>query len=556
MSLKLIPKFKNQDDSWILKLIASIARKRDVDCMCLQGFSKITGDTPIYAFVGEKEVVILMVDWRTTPEDELADEEYFIDQPPMYFSSNNKRTSPVWLLSEFTREYKQAMADANVKLGFVWSVFLTNSNLINYDNMLGIWDMMGISVYHNFCKDSTPYVHYSCRFHALALEQYKAFRLYCERKGYLPKDPYAFEGIDADYDEMEFGLDKDDNDIDERSFVDDEDLFNNIEDLFDDDEDEDMEDDDEDTDIDLSHFQSGTMRLSQNKVVNVEILKPLPAPREELEKMVGCQNIKTQISDLIELTKYNKWMVDHYPQWKQHHVSLHAIFLGRPGTGKTTVCKIYGSLLHEAGMLSKGHVVCCNRGTFVGRNWGDEDKAVRCVIEMAKGGVLMIDEAYLLNSNHPNDPGKLVIPLLMDILANEHMRDIAIVLCGYKEEMLRLLDLNPGLDSRFPNRFDFQDFSIDDLLEITRRRIKEYGYRFTRSAWQKYKGIVTKAYGERDVRTWGNARFVGNLLERIYLCHAGRCVRMENPDRKHFLCITSADVEYVDFSKKKTRIGF
>ena len=169
MSLKLIPKFKNQDDSWILNLIANIARKRDVDCMCLQGFSKITGNTPIYAFVGKKEVVVLMVDWHATPEDELAEEEDFFGQPPTYFSNDNKRTSPVWQLSEFTREYKQAMADANVKYGFVWSVLLTNSNLINYDGMLEIWDLMGISVYHNFCKDSSPYVHYSNKFHKLAL---------------------------------------------------------------------------------------------------------------------------------------------------------------------------------------------------------------------------------------------------------------------------------------------------------------------------------------------------------------------------------------------------
>lgn len=554
MSLKLIPKFKNQDDSWILNLIANIARKRDVDCMCLQGFSKITGNTPIYAFVGKKEVVILMVDWHATPEDELAEEEDFFGQPPTYFSSDNKRTSPVWQLSEFTREYKQAMADANVKSGFVWSVLLTNSNLINYDSMLGIWDLMGISVYHNFCKDSSPYVHYSNKFHELALEQYKAFRLYCERKGDLPRDPYAFEGIDADYDEMEFGLDKDDNDIDIQSFDDDEDLFD-LEDLFDDDED--MEDDEENTDIDLPNFPSGTMRLGQNKIINVEILKPLPSPREELEKMVGCQNIKTQISDLIELTKYNKWMVSHYPQWKQHHVSLHAIFLGRPGTGKTTVCKIYGGLLKEAGVLSKGHVVVCNRATFLGSNWGDEENAIRQVLKKARGGVLMIDEAYLLNSNHPNDPGKLILPQFMDILSNEERRDVAIVLCGYKEPMQKLLDLNPGLASRFPNRFEFKDFSIQELLEITYHRLNEYGYHFTKAGLKKYKTVLTEAYDVRNPNNWGNARFVANLLENIYLLHAKRCMRGKASNAPQtFFSITPADIQPIEVQTEKKRIGF
>ena len=555
MSLKLIPRFKNQDDSWILKLIASIARKREVDCMCLQGFCKTIGDTPIYAFVEEKEVVILMVDWRSTPEDELAEEEDFFGQPPTYFSSNNKRTSPVWQLSEFTREYKQAMADANVKIGFIWSVLLTNSNFINYDSMLGIWDMMGVSVYRYFSKDFSPYVHYSYKFHEFALEQYKALRLYCERQGYLPKDPYAFEGIDADYDEMEFGLDKDDNDIyyNDLSLEDDDDNYNDLDNLVEDEENL-FEDD---IDSSLSQFPSGTLKLSQNKVVNVEILKPMPSPREELDKMVGCLNIKSQISDLLELTEYNRWMSSHHTGWKQHNVSLHAVFIGQPGTGKTTVCKIYGGLLKEIGVLSKGHVVVCNRSTFLGSNWGDEEKAIRQVLEMAKGGVLMIDEAYLLNSSHPNDPGKLILPQFMDILSNEKQRDIAIVLCGYKEPMQKLLDLNPGLASRFPNKFEFKDFSVDELLKITFRRLNEYGYHFTRSGLRKYKSVITEAYAVRNPNNWGNARFIANLLENIYLLHAKRCMRNKsNQSAKSFFNITPSDIQPIDVPIEKKRIGF
>ena len=91
-----------------------------------------------------------------------------------------------------------------------------------------------------------------------------------------------------------------------------------------------------------------------------------------------------------------------FPNSKRHEVSLHSVFFGRPGTGKTTVCKIFGSLLHQAGVLSKGHVVVCDRGTFIGTLWGDEERSVRQVIEMAQGGVLMIDEAYLLNGKHEN----------------------------------------------------------------------------------------------------------------------------------------------------------
>ena len=158
------------------------------------------------------------------------------------------------------------------------------------------------------------------------------------------------------------------------------------------------------------------------------------------------------------------------PTVKQHKVSLHSLFLGRPGTGKTTICKIYGSLLRQAGALSKGHVIICDRSTFIGTLWGDEERSTRQVIDMAKGGVLMIDEAYLLNSSNPHDPGKMVIPLLMNILADESQRDIAVVLCGYKGPMQKLIDLNPGLQSRFPNKFEFPDFTIDELLEILQPR--------------------------------------------------------------------------------------
>lgn len=322
-------------------------------------------------------------------------------------------------------------------------------------------------------------------------------------------------------------------------------------------EEEEEEDDDLDLDdLNLEDFPEGSIKLSENAQVKVEVLRPIAHPREELDKLVGCQNIKAQINDLLDLTAYNRWMFIRCPRWKTHEVSLHAIFFGRPGTGKTTVCKIYGALLREAGALSKGHVVVCNRGTFLGTSWGDEERAVRQVLEMAEGGVLMIDEAYLLNTPHPNDPGKLVIQLLMEILANEQKRDIAIVLCGYKEPMQKLLDLNQGLASRFPNRYEFSDFTVDELMEITRRRVGEHKYHFTRNAWTKYKSLLTEAYTARDTDKWGNARYVANLLEHIYLLHAKRCMRKSHLKFNQCLCITTADIQPIAVPKAKPKIGF
>ena len=290
--------------------------------------------------------------------------------------------------------------------------------------------------------------------------------------------------------------------------------------------------------------------------MKVEILKPIDNPREELDKLVGCRDIKKRMEELTLLSRYNLMMKCVNPHGKRHHLALHSIFLGKPGTGKTTVCKILGSMLKEAGALSKGHVVVCGRSVFLGCNWGDEERVVRQVVEKAQGGVLMIDEAYLLNSNHKDDPGKLVIPQLMNILADEDKRDIAIVLCGYKEEMERLLELNPGLNSRFPNRFEFPDFTVDELLEISRRRVHEYNYEFTRTAWTKYRTLIEEVYRVRDPKTWGNARFIANQLERIYIQHAKRCVTRQVSDMQHLLQITPADILPIEVPRSKPHIGF
>jgi SpoVK/Ycf46/Vps4 family AAA+-type ATPase len=322
-------------------------------------------------------------------------------------------------------------------------------------------------------------------------------------------------------------------------------------------DDEDTDDDDTTTDdIDAVDYPSGEIEQNQNFSVKVEILRPIANPREELDRLVGCADIKRRMDELVALTSYNRMMRELYPNSKQHNVSLHSVFLGRPGTGKTTVCKIYGSLLHQAGVLTKGHVVVCDRGTFIGTLWGDEERSMRQVLELAQGGVLMIDEAYLLNGKHENDPGKLVIQLLMNILADESQRDIAVVLCGYKEPMMKLLDSNPGLQSRFPNKFEFKDFTVDELLEITRRRLGDYNYTFTEPAWEKYRNMLTQVYQVRDPETWGNARFIANQLERIYIQHATRCVKQPPKVKFELLTLTPEDILPIEPPRQRAKIGF
>ena len=322
------------------------------------------------------------------------------------------------------------------------------------------------------------------------------------------------------------------------------------------DSDDDLDTDEDDDDEEDDDLPDGIIEQNDMMSVKVEILRPLSNLREVLDKLIGCEDIKRRMDELVALTKYNKMIHNKFPNGKQHEVSLHSVFLGRPGTGKTTVAKIYGSLLYEAGALSKGHVVVCDRGTFIGKLYGDEERCVRQVITMAQGGVLMIDEAYLFNSADQRDPGKLVIQQLLSILADETQRDIAVLLCGYKEPMLQLLEMNPGLQSRFPNKFEFNDFTVNELLEITKCRVKEYDYQFTEHAWEKYRHLVEQAYLVRDPQTWGNTRFVANQLECIYIKHAMRCVNEGLSDTNQLLTLTPADIQPIEVARSRPRIGF
>jgi hypothetical protein len=144
----------------------------------------------------------------------------------------------------------------------------------------------------------------------------------------------------------------------------------------------------------------------------------------------------------------------------------------------------------------------------------------------------------------------------MNVLADETQRDIAVVLCGYREPMMKLLDSNPGLQSRFPNKFEFTDFTVDELLQITRSRVSDFDYKFTIEAWAKYSTMLAQAYQMRNPETWGNARFIANQLERIYIRHATRCVSLQPKDKRELLLLTPDDIMPMEVPRQKAQIGF
>lgn len=555
---RLIDGFRKQSRASIERHLDRLADNYAVYSVHLKGISPFLENNDIYVYVHNACIVVVCID-NYGNLDELADERYVHGEVPLYFTEESHRVSPVWQLVESIRLIKMKLREAHIDTFDLWGVLLSESKFLNADDMKEEWEDQDISVIDN-------------------LKGLKQWRVEVNTDDDLPYGPNIMAAIESivkrpDPKATEVAHETETDSILQELIDDfinsptdkeaecDEDICGTSTGNVGENDADHAENDNADTAISNSELCTDLaepdLEDSQSKFkAKVTILKPLPNPRNELDKLVGCANIKARIDELLALNRYNAMVRTAFPGAKTHEVSLHSIFLGQPGTGKTTVCKIFGSLLHEAGVLSKGHVVVANRSTFVGSRWGDEESNVRHALELAKGGVLMIDEAYLLVSKHEQDPGRLVLQLLMEVLADEKQRDIAVVLCGYREPMMQLLGTNQGLTSRFPNRFEFNDFTVDELIEITSRRIGEYQYSFTEDAWQKFKDMLASAYKQRDPQSWGNARFVANQLERIYIRHARRCVSESPTDSKQLLLLTPADIQPIDVPRPRPRIGF
>lgn len=515
--MKLIEEIKKQNHHSILGFLDKIQGNTSIYSNETDQFEYHVAKNKMNVILiapNEKEAVLLLIDVVKPGTVELADEERFNDEDPLYFCESSTRVSPIWLLTCAAQHLIKSCERADIHGVTIGCVMLSNSMFVNYDEMYDTWNEMSVAVFHNikaiesfhFATNKNDSLKGSLLYHTAMQDIDRPFSPF---PSLFPDPCFQMKSIE---DEAQV-----DNDV---------------------------------------HNAEGNLDLFSCEGLKAEVLPPINNPLEILYRLVGCQEIKKRIYDLTMLSQYNQRLKSIDPNAKIHKFPLHSLFIGNPGTGKTTVCRIFGSLLKEAGALSKGHVVVCNRGTFVGNMFGDEESSVSMAIRQAKGGVLMIDEAYLLNSNHHADPGKLVLPLLMDILANESQRDIAIILCGYRKPMEQMLELNPGLESRFPNRFEFPDFTEKELLDIAHQRLEDYQYSFTKTSWERFKNIVSNDYKHKEPDTWGNARYITNLLENIYLHHARRCVKSDINDPIKLHMLTRVDIQPTQYVKKKQYIGF
>lgn len=264
---------------------------------------------------------------------------------------------------------------------------------------------------------------------------------------------------------------------------------------------------------------------------------------KSMDFLVGLDGVKTKLSEYEKVVRFNRMRYDQGLPIMS--APLHAMFLGSPGTGKTTVAKMMGMMLRRAGMLSKGHVVVKERADLIGIHYGEEERNTQEALNEAEGGVLLIDEAYQLYQPHdPKDPGRFVIESLLTALADESRRNWMLILAGYPDEMRRMFEMNPGLASRFPesNIYVFEDLDEGELMQVAERYFAEYEYELSSEARELLARRIASDYAARN-RSFGNARYVHNLIQTAILpAMAARVVDSGISDRSSLTTVLPADI--------------
>ena len=261
---------------------------------------------------------------------------------------------------------------------------------------------------------------------------------------------------------------------------------------------------------------------------------------QEFQKMVGLAELKESIQSHLNYVKLcnNRNMAG----LESRMPSLHMVFSGNPGTGKTTVADFIGEIYASMGILSEGNVIKVFKKDLVGTKVGETERKVKDIFNRARGNVLFIDEAYTLNPNsNDGGTGKIVLDALVDELGNDKS-DMIVILAGYPYEMEELLESNQGLKSRFPNVFHFEDYSVEELLKIAIEGSAAKDFVFTPTAKKRLEVFIRREVLKKQ-KSFGNGRFVSRLITNTILPRmATRLSGMESPSVKQLKTIVAEDI--------------
>ena len=259
----------------------------------------------------------------------------------------------------------------------------------------------------------------------------------------------------------------------------------------------------------------------------------------ELDELVGLGTIKSKLKDYLNAVRLaSRRMALGLPT---NMPRLNMAFLGNPGTGKTTVAEIIGRVFASWGILSGGRVIRTEKSQLVGQYIGETEFKMRNLLERARGNILFIDEAYQLVEGGEKDYGRIVMNSLLTELGKENL-DMVVILAGYTAPMKKLLECNEGVESRFPNVFNFEDYTIDELMEIGKLMIRKQGFTLSEGAERNLRSIIEDEYDKPSPR-FGNGRFVSNILQNEILATLGeRTAKLENPTAEDLSVILPEDV--------------
>lgn len=247
----------------------------------------------------------------------------------------------------------------------------------------------------------------------------------------------------------------------------------------------------------------------------------LEAVKAEMDSIIGLQEVKDYIFSLED--HYNAQQRRKAEGLKTDGMSMHMIFSGNPGTGKTTIARLVSRYLKAIGVLSGGQLVEVTRADLVGKYVGHTAPLTRQVIESALGGVLFIDEAYSLHRSMDDSFGLEAIDTLVKCM-EDNREDLIVILAGYTDEMKVFLEANSGLKSRFPNFIEFPDYTGQELTDIALLTAKGKGYRLTQEAQDALLAYFTKVQA-KHLRETGNGRLARNLIESAILSHSRRIAK-------------------------------